>query len=107
MKHNSYINEQTIYIALQTNSLNTKSLTEDSAFPMINNNTKMVVMNLENVTNIDATGISWLVEFADRLSKIGCQLYITEQSTAYNIIKFLGLEELLPSAKNIDHKQAI
>ncbi len=107
MKHNSYINDQKIFITLQTEYLDTKTLTKDSAFPMIGNNINSVVMNLDKVTNIDATGISWLVEFAERLSKLGTQLYITETSAAYNIVLFLGLEKLLPSAKNLDHKQAI
>lgn len=107
MKHETYNNGKQLYIKCLDLTLNTRSISRDSAYPMINKGITDIILDLKLIKDIDATGLSWLLGFAKKLSKVGCQLYLTEESTPLTILEFLGVESFILPANDINHKRAI
>ncbi|MCM8532913.1 MAG: STAS domain-containing protein [Lentisphaeraceae bacterium] len=107
MKHESFIKGAKLYIKCLDKNLNTKSITRDAAYPMINKEIRLIVLDLESTKNVDATGLSWLLEFAQKLSNVGRQLYLTEASTAYKYLQHLDVGSIIQAANTINQEKAI
>ena len=74
---------------------------------MINKDITDIILDLKLIKDIDATGLSWLLQLAKKLSTVGCQLYLTEESAALTILEFLDVDSLILPANEINHKRAI
>jgi hypothetical protein len=101
MNYEIYQSENKAYIKYKDKNLNTASITKDSSYPMISQSILNVILDVEKVTMVDACGISWVLEFSNKLAKLGVNLYVSEKSKVFEAVKFLALENDIRPAANL------
>ena len=91
MNNYIYSTNKTTLIEVRETKLDIELIASNPALPMINEKCSNITFKLDQIKEVDASGISWLLNLFKSYRKLGIKVYLTSKCKVYKALEFLGL----------------